>query len=67
MHTVQHTAQQPKSMSRQGFYPAAKKITKKWTSRVNRRAARGVINEHLAQPVELFIRPRPVFAYGDDF
>lgn len=67
MHTFQNTTQQPKSMSREGFYPAAKKITKKWTSRVNRRAARGVINEHLEPPVEIPMRVRPVWIYGDEY
>jgi hypothetical protein len=54
-------------MTAAGFFPRAKKITKKWTSRVNRRAHRGVINEQLDAPVEIPVRARKTFIYGDEF
>jgi len=67
MHTISRTTQEPKSMTGAGFFPRAKKITKKWTSRVNRRAHRGVINEQLDAPVEIPVRARKTFIYGDEF
>ena len=44
----------------------ATKGSKKWDHNFSRREGRAVINEHLAPPVEISIRPRPVYIYGDE-
>lgn len=47
--------------------PLEKKTSKKWDHNFSRRVGRAVINEHLEPPVEIPMRVRPVWIYGDEY
>jgi len=42
------------------------KDSKKWSHNFSRRTGRAVINEYLEPPVEIPMRQRPVYIYGDE-
>ena len=47
--------------------PLEKKTSKKWDHNFSRRVGRSVINEHLEPPVEIPMRARKDYIYGDEY